>query len=99
MYKFIFHPSVAHEIENSIFWYETKTTKIAKNFKNELKKSFHYLKRNPFLFQKIYKDCRAYSIQNFPYRIFYSIENNTIYIYSFFHSSRNPKIWQDRLLS
>ena len=67
MYEFVFHPSIVFELEDSIKWYESKTFKVAEDFKTEIKKSFLNLKSNPFLFQKIYKNYRAYPIKNFRF--------------------------------
>ena len=96
MYEFVSHPSITNELKHTIEWYDSKSSRIAENFKAEIKKSLLDLTVNPFLFQKIYKNHRACPIKNFPFRIIYYIEDNIVYILSVFHTSKNPNIWKNR---
>jgi len=96
MYEFVSHPAITYELKDSIKWYDSKSSRTAENFKAEIKKSLFDITVNPFLFQKIYNDYRAYPIKNFPFRIIYYIEDDVVFILSVFHTSKNPEIWKNR---
>lgn len=95
-YRLIFHPKFAVELEDAIDWYKKISDKVSKNFKNETKVAIATIQKNPFAFQKIEQGFRLFYLKKFPYSIVFSVEENEILVYSFFHTSRNPNVWQTR---
>ncbi len=54
--------------------------------------------RSPKAFQVITRDARRAIVKQFPYVIFYRVEDRAIYVYAVFHTSQNPQQWMDRLV-
>jgi len=96
-YSYVFHPIVAIELQDAIVWYETISAQLANKLKAELKSCFELILTNPFICQVVAVDYRLFHLKRFPYSIVYSISEDTIFVYSFFHTSRNPDVWKNRI--
>jgi len=45
----------------------------------------------------VHKNIRQALTRRFPYSIFYFVENDTAYVVSVFHASKNPRSWKKRM--
>jgi hypothetical protein len=61
------------------------------NFLNEIKAVYSYIIKTPYAFPKNNKGYYEAVVNKFPFLIIYEVKENTIYIGSFFHTSKNPK--------
>nr|WP_199001928.1 type II toxin-antitoxin system RelE/ParE family toxin [Flavobacterium sp. ASV13] len=85
-------PLAEKEIEESIEFYESRSTGLGKQFLTYLRSYLKVLKTNPELFEiKRQPGYREMTLVKFPFVIIYEIIGNEIIIYSVFHTSRNPK--------
>lgn len=90
------HPFAALELKETNDWYNLQKENLGNAFLSEVEKTLKLIQQNPKQFAKIRKDVRKAYLKRFPFTIVYSINRNTIEIYSFFHNSRNPLTWQGR---
>ena len=97
-FKIVFAPPVKQDIQEAVYWYNSKQKGLGKRFLNELKNHINIIKENPQSFAVRYDNIRCLPIKEFPFMIHYTvdIDNKTIYIYAVFHTSRNPDIWKNR---
>ena len=51
---------------------------------------------NPFQFPKERKYIRKATLSQFPYLVFFYVNDDLINVFAVFHSSRNPIIWRKR---
>lgn len=96
-FKIIIKAEARAEIINAFEWYESQLAGLGTKFKSELE---YYLKRiqsNPELFQNVYKDFQHAVLKKFPFRIFFTINGTTIFIFGVFHTKRNPQIIARRI--
>jgi len=54
--------------------------------------------RMPELYAKVHEDYRRALVRRFPYAIFYEYVDGKIFVYSIFHTSRDPKKWRERFV-
>ncbi|MBZ9729722.1 type II toxin-antitoxin system RelE/ParE family toxin [Salegentibacter sp. JZCK2] len=54
------------------------------------------LRHNPEHFQKRYNEVRLLFTKNFPFAVYYTIENNLVFIHAVLHTKRDPKIGSER---
>lgn len=96
--KISFSPFVKEDLKNGKNWYAKIDKKLASKFLNEYRDNIKFISENPNSTEIRYENQRISFLKTFPFGIHYEfIENeNTIIVYSIFHTSRNPKIWQDR---
>ncbi|SHL06330.1 Plasmid stabilization system protein ParE [Flavobacterium chilense] len=92
VFKIKILPLAEKEIEESIEFYESRSTGLGKQFLTYLRSYLKVLKTNPELFEiKRQPGYREMTLVKFPFVIIYEIIGNEIIIYSVFHTSRNPK--------
>ena len=94
--KIIVKPLAEIDINESVNWYELHNEKLAEEFLFELRDAVRIVSNSPLGFAKRYKEIRAFSLNKFPYNIYYIIENDTMFIVAVLHQKRNPKILKTR---
>ena len=64
-----------------------------------VKKRTEKLSTTAFLFAVRYDNIRCMGIEKFPYLVHYRIneQTQTVKVEALFHTSRNPKIWNERI--
>jgi plasmid stabilization system protein ParE len=85
------------DFDKSYEYYYKENPNIAKSFFNRINLSLENLKENPTIFPDVYKGLRKYVVKKFPFVIYYQIEGTVVKVVAIFHTSRNPKIWNDCL--
>ena len=81
------------ELREALIWYDEQQDGLAADLLFEIRKSISEIIKYPTRNKITFNERREAFINRFPYKIVYTIENNSIIvIYAFFHSSRNPKI-------
>ncbi|HQD11311.1 MAG TPA: type II toxin-antitoxin system RelE/ParE family toxin [Chitinophagales bacterium] len=81
------------ELREALIWYDEQQDGLAADLLFEIRKSISEIIKYPTRNKITFNQRREAFVNRFPYKIVYTIENNSIIvIYAFFHSSRNPKI-------
>jgi plasmid stabilization system protein ParE len=96
MRKIIILPHAEQDIRDSVIHYAGKEEGLEKQFLSILDQTFQLISRNPFSFPCIKNPIRKFTVRDFPFNIFYIVENEHIYILAVFHNKRNPKVWKTR---
>ncbi len=91
-YTLQFLPEVEEDVFNGYVWYETKSRGLGEDFLRMFYASANEIPWNPLLYPKVYKDFRRRLIRRFPYAIYFTIENDQIIVFGFFHCARNPQV-------
>jgi len=80
------------ELRDAIAWYEEQQYDLGNQLLQEIRKSIASIIQNPTLNRITFNERREAFVNRFPYKIVYTIENDSVIVlYAFFHSSRNPK--------
>lgn len=90
-YTLQFLPEVEEDVINGYAWYETKSRGLGEDFLRMFYASANELSGNPLLYPKVYQDFRRRLIRRFPYAIYFTIEDNRIIVFGFFHCARKPQ--------
>lgn len=96
MYQIDFKSEVSYDIKAAYDWYEKQRSGLGENFLLALEESYAKIKREPKLYQLIYKSVRRKLIQRFPYGIFFIIEDKKIIVIAIMHTKRNQSSWNRR---
>ena len=98
-YKINIDEEAFDDIKKSAEWYENQSRGLGTRFKNQVIKQIDFLKINPLLFAIKYNKVRCSKIKNFPFLIHYTVDEivSVINVFAVLHTSRNPKIWNQRL--
>jgi len=92
-YNILVSERAFQKIDKAAQWYFVHSAGIEKKFLNDLKKSMNYIKKHPLKVQCRYKDVRIKFLKKFDFGIHYIIENQTIFVIDFFHTSENNDNW------
>ena len=79
------------DIQEAAAWYSEISLKLLNDFFLNLQGVLEGLKVSPFLYQKRYQEVRIIFLRNFPYGVYYTIEEDTVFVHAVLHTKRNPK--------
>ncbi|WP_347050030.1 type II toxin-antitoxin system RelE/ParE family toxin [Flavobacterium olei] len=83
------------DLREIVKWYSEQSQNLGTRFHKQVKSQINYLKTYPFVCTIRYQNIRCMLVKKFPFMIHYIVneELNVVEIYSIFHTSRNPEIW------
>lgn len=87
----------AQEFDEAIEWYELQMKGLGKRFRKSVLDQIKKMKRNPKWFPIEDDDIYKAYIPKFPYKIIFTVEDETIVIWAVAHMHRKPWYWQSRL--
>ena len=93
-----FHFLAREEVSDAYQYYETQRAGLGDTFLATLDDALNLILENPSLHPIDFENIRKALLKIFPFSIYYETIEDKIYIYSVFHQSRNPTIWQDRTI-
>ncbi|WP_167618369.1 type II toxin-antitoxin system RelE/ParE family toxin [Maribellus sediminis] len=96
MYRLQIHPFAELELKEAQNWYNLQKENLGDDFIHEIENKLNQITHNPHRFRKIRKDVRVAFLKRFPYSVIFTISENSVQVYAFFHHSRNPKVWNKR---
>ena len=85
-----------NDIQEIVDYYDRLAPKITDKFMDDLYADLELLQGNPNLFQRKYKETRVRYMKKFPFGVHYMVKEDTVVILAVLHTSRNPKIWEER---
>lgn len=94
----VIHSEASKELDGAIHYYETQKPGLGLDFLAEIERIIDRIQQNPNI-GAIYKltDLRRYPAQRFPFLVFYSDQQEFIWIVAIAHSRRKPRYWQERM--
>jgi plasmid stabilization system protein ParE len=95
-YKIIVKTLAEQDITEAVDWYYTRAAHLTGKFLEEIDNSILILKKNPEHYQKRYNEVRILFLEKFPFGIYYTIENNVVFIHAVIHTKRDPKTGIER---
>lgn len=97
-YTLEFHVLAREEVSDAYLYYESQKSGLGdNNFLESLDDIFNLILDNPNLFPKDFEEVRKALLKKFPFTIYYEVVEEQIFVYSVFHQSRNPEVWQRRV--
>ena len=86
------------ELAGAAEWYEDCVDGLGDDFTDHIKAIFRRVAANPRIHQKVFRDVRRAVVKRFPYVVLYQESNSEVLVISVFHTSRDPKEWQRRIV-
>lgn len=96
--KFIvIHTEARQELDGAIAYYESQKLGLGLELLSEVEKALRKIQQNPNLGTPYnIEGIRRYTIQHFPYLIFYVELEEVIWIVAIAHAKREPDYWKKR---
>jgi len=97
VFELIIKPIVFEDADEAINYYEKKLKGLGIRFYNSLLASFNEIQHNPFSYGYIKNPVRRHIITKFPYKIYYLVSEQTIYVIGISHAKRSNAFVKRRL--
>jgi len=99
VYKVKVEPQAMADIQEITDWYNNKQMELGKRFQNTAIKQIDDLCNNPGLCAIRYSEIRCLLVKKFPYMVHFYIneKTRTVEVLAVISTSRNPKIWIEKI--
>jgi toxin ParE1/3/4 len=97
--KVIFRPAALEDVVEAVAWYEVHTPSLGEQLIDEILSATQRAQSNPELFRIIHRDgnVRRVLTNRFPYRVFFSVVDETLFVHAILHGARHDRRWTKRL--
>ena len=95
--ELVIAPEARQDVDEAYSWYEERRTGFGEEFLGCVEACIQLICRTPELYPKVHEEYRRALVRRFPYAIFYDYFDGKVFLYSIFHTSKNPKKWRKRL--
>ncbi len=95
--KIIIAKIAQQEFNEAKEFYEIEQAGLGIRFAKEIKNSILRIKQYPSAWPIERGEVRHYLVHKFPYKILYSIQQDSIILLAFAHQHRKPDYWIDRI--
>jgi toxin ParE1/3/4 len=95
----IFRPQAVEDVTEAAAWYEAHSPGLGEELIDEILTATRRAENSPELFRIVHRDgnVRRVLANRFPYRIFFSIVDETLFVHAVLHGARHDHRWTDRL--
>ncbi len=97
-YKIKIDEEALSDIQMATDWYNEQLQGLGSRFQKQTKLQINSLKIDAEIYTNRYADVHCMLINKFPFMVHYTIDNinYNVQIIAVLHTSRNPKIWEER---
>ena len=97
--QIIFRPAAVDDVVEAAAWYEAHAPRLGEELVNEILRATKRAQANPELFRILHSEgqIRRVLTERFPYRIFFSLVGETLYVHAVLHGARHDVRWRERL--
>ncbi len=96
---FAFHPEAGLELAEAADWYEDQSFGLGDRFLAAVDHAVSIIQSDPERFPSLDGAIRVYRMKIYPYKIFYTCDQNleALYIFAVSHKRRRPEYWLERV--
>jgi plasmid stabilization system protein ParE len=97
--KVVFRPAAVEDVVEAATWYEAHAPRLGEQLIEEILSATQRAQDNPGLFRIAHSDdnIRRVLTNRFPYRIFFCVVDETLYVHAVLHGARHDRRWMERL--
>ena len=96
-FEIIVKPIVFLDLDEAMLWYENEQKGLSLRFFKSFETAIKTIKRNPNAFVEVTPGVKRILLRKFPYKVFYTVSENTIFILGVFHSKRSNAFIRKKL--
>ena len=96
-FSIVIKPIVWLDIEDAIDWYEKQSPRLGKRFYKNFEEATERILSQPTVYITVTQNVRRVLLKTFPYKLFYTISGDTIYILGLLHGKRSKASIKKRL--
>jgi plasmid stabilization system protein ParE len=96
VFRVVFTQAARLELIDAQDWYESEAAGLGRRFREAIDTLAKRMTTNPRQFPVVFKNVRRALLRQFPYSLFFIVEDDTLLVIACFHASRDPAQWQRR---
>lgn len=96
-YRLIIKTLAEQDLTYAVEWYAEQSPRLSEPLIRDIDTTLNTLKDNPHIYQKRYGQVRIAFTQPFPYGIYFTIEENMVYVHAILHTKQRPQIGLKRI--
>jgi hypothetical protein len=96
-YNLLIKPIVFFDVEEAYNYYNEKSPGLGSRFYNQFLSAIKRIENNPFSYLIIKEPVRRCKIKMFPYKVFYTITGESIFVIGVSHAKRSNAFIKKRL--
>ena len=89
VFKLIIKPVVWLDLDEAIEWYEKKSPGLGKRFIKSFEEAKEKIISQPLSYRNVTAAVKRTLLKDFPYKIFYHVAQDTIFIIGLAHTKRS----------
>ena len=93
----IVKPIVFLDLDETMLWYEDEQKGLSLRFFKSFEMAIEKIEKNPNAFLEVTPGVKRILLRKFPYKIFYTVSEKTIFILGVFHAKRSNAFIRKRL--
>ncbi|MGB8341429.1 MAG: type II toxin-antitoxin system RelE/ParE family toxin [Chthoniobacterales bacterium] len=95
----VFRPDAVEDIVEAAAWYEERSPGLATELIDEILLAADRAAANPELFRIIRAEGKIRHVlaERFPYRVFFSVVGEVLYVHAVLHGAQHGRRWRERL--
>lgn len=98
MLKIELSPAAEIDFDDAVAWYEAHDECVKIDFIEAVDSTLKFVQASPASFPITHgSTVRKALVKKFPFIVLFTVEADRIYVYSVFHTSRNPIVWRGRV--
>lgn len=97
--KIVVRPQAVEDLVRAGAWYEKQRSGLGEEVIDEVLRAIDRASDNPELFRMVRRagEVRRVLTERFPYRVFFSIVDQTLYVHAILHGAQHDRRWQRRV--
>ena len=98
IHRVVVRPPAMEDIAEAVTWYEDQSAGLGEDLTDEIVKAIRRAQESPDLFRILRSSdgMRRVLTERFPYRVFFSIVDDTLYVHAVLHGARHDRHWKVR---
>jgi plasmid stabilization system protein ParE len=96
--RVIIRPPAVEDIAGAATWYEAQYPGLGVDFTNEIIRAIGRAQKEPELFRVLRRGdgMRRVLTERFPYRVFFTVTDETLHVHAVLHGARHDRHWRGR---
>jgi plasmid stabilization system protein ParE len=93
----ILTPEAEEDLADAKRWYERRRAGLGERFLLCVEAALEHIQRFPEAATEVYPEVRRVVVRQFPFGVFYRIDQDQIAVIAVYHNKRDPRGWQARV--
>lgn len=92
----IFHPAADEEFQRAIEAYQAESPQLGLRFYRSVLVTVARIEAHPYVRPRLRGPVRKCLVEDFPYRLLYTVEPDRLFVVAIMHGKRKPDYWFER---